>query len=151
MFKEVYFWDAIAMIAKIEQIVKTVVKNTVQTLVEKMKKTAIYFLFALAITFGPACKKTTPAEAIVTVKDVQGNIVSGARVVLRQDSVVNSTTGVRADVFQEQTTSSTGEAFFSFELEAVLNCEITKGAITNNDEYVRLEQNETVRKTIVLD
>ncbi len=116
-----------------------------------MKKLAPYFLLVLVIAFGTACKKTKPADAVVTVKDVQGNNVSGARVVLRQDSVVNPTTGIRADIFQEQTTSSTGEAFFSFELEAVLNCEITKDSITKNDEYIRLEQNETVRKTIVLD
>jgi hypothetical protein len=98
-----------------------------------------------------SCKKTGPAEAIIQVQDSLGQPVANARVILRQDSVVNPTTGVRADVYQEQVTGGTGEAFFSFELEAVLNIEVSKDSITENDEYVRLEQNETVHKVVVLD
>ena len=116
-----------------------------------MKKIALYSVLILVIAVVASCKKTEPAEAVVTIHNAQGQPVAGAKVVLRQDSVVNPTTGVRADVYQEKMTASTGEAFFSFELEAVLNVEITKDSITKNDEYIRLEQNETVRKTITLD
>ena len=109
-------------------------------------------LFTLLVLISSwSCKKSGPADAVITVEDAKGQPVAGARVVLRQDSVVNPTTGIRADVYQEQFTGSNGQAFFSFELEAVLNVEVTKDTLVETDEYVRLEQNETVRKTITLD
>jgi hypothetical protein len=113
-----------------------------------MKKLIWITLLAIVIT---ACKKSGPADAVVTVLDVAGAPVSGATVILRQDSVINPTTGIRADLYQEQVTGSSGEAFFSFKLEAVLNIEVHKDSIINDDEYIRLEQNETVRKTVILD
>ena len=115
-----------------------------------MKKVALYLFLILTLAFNWNCKKTGPAEAVITVKDSLGKPVAGAKVVLRQDSVVNPTTSIRANIYQEKTTASTGEAFFSFELEAVLNIEITKDAFTRSDEYIRLEQNKTVRKTIAI-
>lgn len=115
-----------------------------------MKKTIPYLFLIFVLAFNWNCKKSGPAEAIITVRDSLGLPVSGARVILRQDSVVNATTGVRADVFQEQVTGSTGDAVFSFELEAVLNIEIIKDSINKADEYIRLEQSKTVRKTVVI-
>jgi hypothetical protein len=98
--------------------------------------------------FSTGCKKTEPCEAIVTVTDTLGNKVGGVRVVLRQDSVV-STRGVRADIFEEATTAGNGEAFFEVEWEAVLNVEVFYDTLIVRD-YIRLEQSETVRKTVVL-
>lgn len=94
-----------------------------------------------------SCKKTTDCEAIITVVDTLGRAVPGAKVVLRQDSVVNPQTGVRADIFSEQFTTSSGEAIFSFQWEAVLNVEVTASTASAKD-YIRLEQSETVRKTV---
>jgi hypothetical protein len=105
-------------------------------------------VFAVAVT---SCKKTGPAEAVITVLDSINQPVQNARVILRQDSVTNPTTGIQADVYQEQYTGTTGETFFSFDNEAVLNIEVTKDTLFENDEYIRLEQNETVRKTVILD
>ncbi|MBK9400455.1 MAG: hypothetical protein IPN36_06215 [Bacteroidetes bacterium] len=96
-----------------------------------------------------SCKKTEPCEAIITVVDTLGRPVSAAKVVLRQDSVVNPQTGVRADVFDEEFTTSNGEAIFKFQWEAVLNVEVTSLTLTAKD-YIRLEQSETVRKTVVV-
>ena len=113
-----------------------------------MKKLAPYLFLLFTLAFNWNCKKTGPAEAVVTIVDSSGAPVVGAKVVLRQDSVVNPTTGIRANVYQEKITASSGEAFFSFEKEAVLNIEITKGLYSRSDEYIRLEQNKTVRKTV---
>lgn len=96
-----------------------------------------------------SCKKTEPCEAIITVVDTLGRPVAAAKVVLRQDSVVNPETGVRADIFDEEFTTSDGEAIFKFSWEAVLNVEVTYLTTTAKD-YIRLEQSETVRKTVVL-
>ncbi len=96
-----------------------------------------------------SCKKTEPCEAIITVVDTLGRPVPAAKVVLRQDSVVNPQTGVRADIFDEEFTTSNGEAIFKFQWEAVLNVEVTSLTLSAKD-YIRLEQSETVRKTVVV-
>lgn len=109
-------------------------------------------LFSLAfigIITVSSCKKTEPCEAIITVVDTLGRPVAAAKVVLRQDSVVNPQTGVRADIFDEEFTTSSGEAIFKFQWEAVLNVEVTSSTLTAKD-YIRLEQSETVRKTVVV-
>lgn len=111
-----------------------------------------YVLVILVVLTGftvVSCKKTEPCEAVIVVRDTIGRPVAGAKVVLRQDSVVNPNTGVRADVFEEGISTSTGEAFFKFDWEAVLNVEVTFDSLSGKD-YIRLEQNETVRKTVVI-
>jgi hypothetical protein len=97
-----------------------------------------------------SCKKTEPCKAVITVRDTLGRPIIGAKVVLRQDSVKNAQTGVRADLFQEQFSTGTGEAFFEFKWEAVLNVEVTKDALSAKD-YIRLEQSEEVRKTVTIE
>lgn len=96
-----------------------------------------------------SCKKTSPCEAEITVKDTLGRPIAGARVVLRQDSVVNPTNGVRANIFDEQFTTGSGQAFFTFQWEAVLNVEVDFDTLQARD-FIRLEQSNTVRKTIIL-
>jgi hypothetical protein len=115
-----------------------------------MNRYLIILTLALAgLLTASSCKKTEPCEAIITVVDTLGRPVSAAKVVLRQDSVVNPQTGVRADVFDEEFTTSNGEAIFKFQWEAVLNVEVTSLTLTAKD-YIRLEQSETVRKTVVV-
>ena len=109
----------------------------------------IAIIFSSIVTFS-SCKKTEPCEAVITVLDSLGRPVPGAKVVLRQDSVINPTNGVRADIFDEKFTAGTGEAIFEFKWEAVLNVEVTSDNLFAKD-YIRLEQGETVRKTVVLD
>ncbi|HMT29584.1 MAG TPA: hypothetical protein PKD91_09925, partial [Bacteroidia bacterium] len=82
-------------------------------------------LFVVPMAFS-ACKKSGPAEAIVTVLDSTGRRLSGAIVVLRQDSVTNPTNNVQASVNQQAVTDAAGQAYFTFKLEAVLNVEVTK-------------------------
>ena len=94
------------------------------------------------------CKKTEPCEAIITVTDTLGNRMPNVKVVIRQDSIV-SNQGVRANIFQEALTAGNGEAYFEVKWEAVLNLEVFYDTLTVRD-YIRLEQSETVRKTVVL-
>ena len=114
-----------------------------------MQKIFTASLIMMIILFSFSCKKTTPAEANVTVVDTLNRPVGGATVVLRQDSVRSTTTGVQANVYQEQHTSSDGNAHFEFEWEAVLNVEVTKDALSAKD-YIRLEQSKTVTKTVII-
>lgn len=96
-----------------------------------------------------SCKKTGPAEALIIVKNVSGGRVQGATVVLRQDSVINSGTGVQANINQSKVTDYNGEALFEFKLEAVLNLEVTFDTFMVRD-YIKLEQSEQVSKEVVL-
>lgn len=97
-----------------------------------------------------SCKKTTPANAIITVVDPDGRNVAGARVILRNDSVQSPTTGAQSIIYQEATTDISGKAEFTFKWEAVLFVEVSKGNLSKKD-YVRLEQSKTVEKTIILE
>jgi hypothetical protein len=106
---------------------------------------SLFILFIAVSIF--SCSKSGPADAVVTVVDTLGKPVAAAKVVLRQDSVVNPNTGVKASVHQEGSTDSQGQVRFSFSLEAVLNIEASKGALFGRD-YIRLEQSNTVEKTV---
>ena len=96
-----------------------------------------------------ACKKTGPAEALITVRNAAGSPVQGARVVLRQDSVKNPTTNTQANIYQSEITNFGGEAFFSFKNEAVLNVEVSLDTFFVKD-FIRLEQSNLVTKDITL-
>jgi hypothetical protein len=118
-------------------------KQTILTL------TGLLLVISFAIIFS-SCKKTSSANAIITVVDPAGKNVAGANVVLRNDSVQSPTTGAQANIFQEATTDLSGKAEFSFKWEAVLFVTATKGALSKKD-YVRLEQSKTVEKTVILE
>ncbi len=105
-------------------------------------------LFIVFVTVS-SCKKVSNAEATVTIVDSLGTPIKGASVVLKQDSVVNPSTGVQADIYESKVTDSYGNAFFSFKWEAVLNVQVTKGSLKVVD-YITLKQSETTDKTIVL-
>lgn len=95
-----------------------------------------------------SCKKDSgPADAVITVIDTLERPVINAKVVLRQDSVVNPNTGVKANIHQESFTDGAGQAYFSFDKEAVLNVECSKDSMFGRD-YIRLEQASTVSKTV---
>lgn len=96
-----------------------------------------------------SCKKTEPCKAEISVQDTLGRPIVGAKVVLRQDEVTNPTNGVRANISEEEFTTASGQAFFTFQWEAVLNVEVNYDTIEIKD-FIRLEQSETVRKTIIL-
>ena len=102
-----------------------------------------------ALLLWSACEKSGPAEAVITVTDSTGKRISGATVVLRQDSVVNPTTGAQAVINESKVSDGSGQASFSFKLEAVLNVEVDKGLLSGRD-YIRLEQSKQVTKTVVI-
>jgi|GEM_PF-553552 len=107
----------------------------------------LVFILILA-TSSFSCKKTGPAEAVITVQDSFGKPVAGATVVLRQDTVKNAN-GVQASIYEKKISDSQGNASFSFKWEAVLNVEAKKG-LDSGSTYIRLEQSKTVPKTVVI-
>jgi hypothetical protein len=116
---------------------------------QTLRTLVVLFIVSAAATSVSSCRKNGSADALITVTDTLGRNVQGAKVVLSQDSVVSSQTGAQANVHQEGTTDLNGQVLFSFPLEAVLNMEVTKGALSVRD-YLRLEQSKQVQKTVVL-
>ncbi len=114
----------------------------------KAMKYILMVMMLVPVVF-TACKKSGPAEAIITVIDSTGKRVAGAVIVLRQDSVTNPTNNVQASINQQQVSDAVGQAFFTFKLEAVLNVEVSKGNLTARD-YIRLEQSKQVTKTVIV-
>lgn len=115
-----------------------------------MRAFLVVLLFSsLIISFNTSCKKEGPAQAVISVTDTLGRPISGASVVLRQDSVTNPVNGVQASVNVPQVTDAAGQAYFSFDLEAVLIVEAEKGNRSARD-FVRLEQSKTVSKTLII-
>ncbi len=106
-------------------------------------------LLFLAVIGWSSCEKSGPADCTITVTDSTGKRISGALVTLRQDSVVNGTTGAQAVINEVKATDASGQAWFSFRLEAVLNVEVAYGTKTARD-YIRLEQSKEVTKTVVV-
>lgn len=96
-----------------------------------------------------SCKKTGPADALITVRDTLGKPVAGATVSLKQDSVINPGTGAQANINLQKTTDSGGQVFFSVQWEAVLNIEASKGNLYATD-YIRLEQSKQVDKVVII-
>ena len=94
-----------------------------------------------------SCKKDGETKAVITVKDSSGNGVSGATVTLWQDTAVNPTSHVQANIRVTKTTGSGGTAEFTLELEAYLNILATKD---NNEAkgFVRLKEHETVTQSV---
>ena len=116
---------------------------------QTLRALVILFIISAAATSLNSCRKNGPADALITVTDSLGRTVQGAKVVLSQDSVISNQTGAQANVHQEGMTDLNGQVTFSFALEAVLNMEVSKGALSVRD-YLRLEQSEQVEKSVVL-
>ena len=116
---------------------------------QTLRTLVLLFIVSVIGTSFYSCRKNGPADVLITVMDSLSRSVSGAKVVLSQDSVISNQTGAQANVHQEGTTDLNGQVIFSFPLEAVLNLEVTKGVLSVRD-YVRLEQSKQVEKSVVL-
>tara|TARA_A100001035_G_scaffold233241_1_gene195858 strand:- start:595 stop:969 length:375 start_codon:yes stop_codon:yes gene_type:complete len=99
-----------------------------------------------------SCKKTKETIGIVIVKDINGQLISGATVTLHQDGQI-SPQGNLTDpsVRRTETTDSNGRAQFIYDLEAVLNISVTK--IDGNDQLsgtgiIRLLREKTVTQQV---
>jgi hypothetical protein len=121
-------------------------QNQVKMKANVLRLIPLLFIVVMAAS---SCEKKGPCEAVITVTDSLGRKVAGALVVLRQDSVINPTNGTQAVINEVRTSNSSGQAMFTFKLEAVLILEATKGPFEGRD-YVRLEQSETVQKTVII-
>ncbi len=91
--------------------------------------------------------------AIITVIDINGDVVEGAKVKLHQDGLI-SPTGQYSEVSDEQWTDSNGKTEHVFEHEAILIVDVSMWIGTNEltgTNVVCLLKNKTVSKTVEID
>ena len=120
-----------------------------------MKKNVLLSLIIVAFSIAISCKKDKgPACVDVIVQDRQGNPISNANVRLHQDKLMETkdSSKVDKDLLKKGkgTTDSQGKATFCYEQEAIWELEVTHPNYQTDDDFVRLEQNETVSQIVSL-
>ena len=119
----------------------------------KIFKSFLIVVFSFFATSLSSCKKPEDTKAIITVIDVNGDVVVGATVRLHQDGLI-SPSGQYSEVSDEQNTDNSGKTEHVFEHEAILNIEVSKWVGNNEltgNNVIRLLKHKTVSKTIEID
>jgi hypothetical protein len=121
-----------------------------------VKRTLLFaFVAVLGVALSSGCRKKADTIAIIYVRDVANQLVSGATVVLYGQSTTNQPANV---VLYDTTTSNTsGEARFNFNDVyqlgqagvAVLNIEATYGGSTGQG-IIKVEQEVTSTETVFI-
>jgi hypothetical protein len=107
--------------------------------------TLLTVIFLLAASALSSCKKEEPAKAVITVVDTLNNPIQGCTVELNSEN--NPRPG---DVKSSEITDFSGNAYFEFELEAILQVEVSRGAFEADKENIHVIPGETAEKTITL-
>ncbi len=112
-----------------------------------VKKFSLVLVLALTTFFFSACKDDTKCRLTVKVQDVQNTqiVIPNAKIVISKE---------QGSVRAEGTTDSKGEAFFTFDHEAILDINVEKKYPDGSTRYgkatVRLIPGETVEKQVLL-
>ena len=104
-------------------------------MLNRIFKTVLLGVFALVITTTfTSCKKEKDTIAVIIVKDINGNVVSGVQVRLfPEPSISPSGETPLSTLSKNDITDANGMAKFTYELESILNI---KASITiGNDNY----------------
>lgn len=110
----------------------------------------VFTLFALSFN---SCKKPEDTKAIITVVDINGAVLEGAKVRLHRDGEISSS-GQYSEVSDEQWTDPNGQTEHVFKHEAILNVDASKWVGVNEltgSNVINLKKNKTVSKTITID
>ena len=119
----------------------------------KIFKSFLIVAFAFFTTSLNSCKKPEDTKAIITVVDINGDVVKDAKVRLHQDEQI-SPSGQYSEVSDEQWTDASGQTEHVFEYEAILTTDVSKWVGTNEltgSNVIRLLKHKTVSKTIEID
>lgn len=136
-----------------------------RTILLKMKKPTVklvvIFCFAfLGINLFNSCKDDDPTVANITVVDTLGRGITGASVILWQDTTLDPSTATASQIANvpisrrwTKNTSSGGVATFDFpkpdNLERYLNIYASKGALVGR-AFVRVEVDKTASQSVVI-
>ena len=112
----------------------------------------VTFVISTVLTIG-SCQKAKDTVGVIVVKDSNGNLVSGATVVLHLDSLAENQQGnfYNSNLRKTDITDASGRAEFTYELEAILQVSVTKTQGNNTltgSNVIRLLKEKTVTQEV---
>ena len=112
----------------------------------------VTFVISTVLTIG-SCQKAQDTVGVIVVKDSNGNLVSGAMVVLHLDSLAENQQGnfYNSSLRKTDITDASGRAEFTYELEAIFQVSVTKTQGNNTltgSNVIRLLKEKTVTQEV---
>ena len=112
----------------------------------------VTLVISTVLTIG-SCQKAKDTVGIIVVKDSNGNLVSGATVVLHLDSLAENQQGnfYNSNLRKTDITDASGRAEFTYELEAIFQVSVTKTQGNNTltgSNVIRLLKEKTVTQEV---
>ena len=100
-----------------------------------------------------SCQKAKDTIGVVVVKDSNGNLISGATVVLHLDSLAENQQGnfYNSNLRKTDITDARGRAEFTYELEAIFQVSVQKTQGNNTltgSSVIRLLKEKTVTQEV---
>lgn len=123
-------------------------------MLNKNFKSVILITLILFTVFSiSSCQKAKDTVGVVVVKDSNGNLVSGATVVLHLDSLAENQQGnvYNSNLRKTDITDATGRAEFTYELEAIFQVSVQKTQGNNTltgSNVIRLLKEKTVTQEV---
>ena len=122
-------------------------------MLNKILKPVLLGVFALVLTSSiTSCQKAKDTIGVIIVKDINGNTVAGATVVLHQDGMTSPQgEDTNPAIKKDDVTDANGRAEFTYELEAILNVDVVKTEGNNvytGSNIIRLLKEKTVTKVV---
>ncbi len=118
-------------------------------MLNKILKSVLLGVFALVLTSSiTSCQKAKDTIGVIIVKDINGNTVAGAKVVLHQEVPWRNTNPA---IKKDDVTDANGRAEFTYELEAILNVDVVKTEGNNvytGSNIIRLLKEKTVTQVV---
>lgn len=127
---------------------KKILPLRVEKTIVFMKK-IVYMMFFAALVLTSAmfssCKKEEKAKAVITVLDSNNVAVFNAIVFLNTNN--NTPPGIIND---KKYTDNNGKTYHEFDMEAILQVEVSKGSITAPVDHIHVVPGETRELTVIL-
>tara|TARA_B100000427_G_C15363657_1_gene531062 strand:+ start:307 stop:684 length:378 start_codon:yes stop_codon:yes gene_type:complete len=122
-------------------------------MLNRILKTLILATFALVFsTAFMSCQKAKDTIGIIIVKDINGDNVAGAKVVLHQDGAISPQGETPlASLRKKDITDANGRAEFTYALEAILQVDVEKQEGNNTytgTNVIRLLKEKTVTQVV---
>ena len=123
-------------------------------MLNKIFKSGLIGVFALVmITSVTSCQKEKETIGIIIVKDSSGSVVQNAEVILFPDQTISSSGNLPdPSLTKKNNTDANGEARFTYDLEAILNIEVTYNPDGNSTytgaNIIRLQKGKSITKIV---
>lgn len=123
-------------------------------MLNKNFKPVILITLILFTVFGiGSCQKAKDTIGVIVVKDSNGNLISGATVVLHLDSLAENQQGnfYNSNLRKTDITDASGRAEFTYDLEAILQVSVQKTQGNNTltgFNVIRLLKEKTVTQEV---